>query len=144
MTDVATALAIRGTSRLVGFVAGIVCAIAAYDREPSFLLAVFVFFTASFLIGRALPDVLTKPHPFRRALYLLLLPALCAGVLTGTYLLVHRMWLAVLVGVIVGRALHRLLGGLLFARIVAERPGWTRFGPPARDDAVPGRWRRLP
>jgi hypothetical protein len=49
----------------LGFIAGLSAAIYGYTLLPSLALALFVFAMVSYLVGRALPDLITKPARFR-------------------------------------------------------------------------------
>jgi|GEM_PF-4851311 len=107
---------------VMGFVTAIVAAIGSYKQFPSAWLAFFVFAQTFYLTGRGLADVIVLPHRIQRAIYYLLLPTISAAVVYEIYLLWGHMWIAVILGLIIGGMLHSLITYLLLPRITHEKP----------------------
>jgi hypothetical protein len=135
----------------LGFVAGLGAAIYGYTLFPSLALAIFVFAAVSYLVGRAVPDVITDERKVQRAAYFALLPAVGAAVVYAGYLLWEGMWLAVILGFVAGGIAQALLGRALFPKVRKEeakeldragiRPeGWGEPGP---EDLGYRWWRRV-
>ena len=104
----------------LSFVAAVATAVYAYSVEGSIWLSLFVALWAVQLTGRAAPAVAAKPDKLRRALYFLLLPALATAILAAAYALWGHWWLAALLGVGGGLALHTALAPRLFPGIHRE------------------------
>ena len=104
----------------VGFVGGVAAAIYAYSQSSSFALAIFVFLTVNFYLGRGLGDVATDPHKGKRFVYFTLQPVLLVGIFYATYQWWEIMWLSAVMGFVIGLVLWQILGFMLFPRIHAE------------------------
>jgi fatty acid desaturase len=104
----------------LGFVFGLGAAIYGYSLLPSLALTVFVFAAVFYLVGRALPDVITEERKAQRAAYFTLLPAVGAVEVYAGYLLWGGMWLAVILGFVAGGVAQVLLGRALFPRVREE------------------------
>jgi hypothetical protein len=104
----------------VGFVAGLAAAIYGYTLFFSLALALFFFAMVSYVVGRALPDVITEPHRVRRIAYFALLPMIGTIVLYASYLLWESMWLAVILGFVGGGIVQALVGWALLPQIRKE------------------------
>ena len=102
---------------LIGLVAAIGGVIWAYAASSSIALAIFVFLMTSSYIGRGLGDVATDPQKGRRFVYFTLQPVLAVGVLVLAYLLWGIMWLAVLLGFVLGLTLWQLVVIIFFPGI---------------------------
>lgn len=132
-SEPAVAIGARGSKRtlqavfgLLGIVAGVLAAIAAYLWiDSSYALAVYAFLLVAFLVGRGIADVITDPHKARRALYFLLQPAIATAIVYGAYGLWGRWWLAVLLGFVGGAIVAGALGPVLFPRIHQEEQADT-------------------
>ena len=104
----------------LGFIAGLGAAIYGYTLFPSLALALFVFAMVSYLVGRALPDVITEARKVQRIAYFALLPAVGTAALYASYLLWQSMWLAVILGFVSGGIAQALLGWALFPKVRKE------------------------
>ena len=111
---------LRAVFGLVALVVGIVAAIFAYRWMPSYTLAFFALVMVVHVVARGIPDVITDPQKVQRILFFALYPAICSGVLYFTYQRWNRMWLAVLLGLIVGGILNTIAGATLFPQVFKE------------------------
>ena len=136
----------------LGFVAGLGAAIYGYTLIPSLALAIFIFAAVSYLVGRALPDVITEERKAQRAAYFALLPAVGAVVVYASYLLWEGIWLAVILGFVAGGVAQALFGLALLPKVRKEeraeeldragiRP--EEWGEPGPDDLGWRWWRRV-
>jgi hypothetical protein len=143
---------VDGLFGALGFVAGLGAAIYGYTLFPSLALAIFVFAAVAYLVGRAVPDVITEERKVQRAAYFVLLPAVGAAVVYASYLLWEGMWLAVILGFVAGSIAQALLGRALFPKVrkeeQAEELDWTgirpeEWGEPGPEDLGYRWWRRV-
>ena len=104
----------------VGFIAGLAAAIYGYTLLPSLALALFVFAMVSYLVGRALPDLIAETRKVQRAVYFTLLPLFGTVTLYASYLLWESMWLAAILGFVGGGLVQTLLGWALFPKVRKE------------------------
>ena len=137
---------------LLGFVAGLGAAVYGYALFPSLALAIFVFAAVSYLVGRALPDVITEDRRLQRVAYLALLLAVGSVVVYASYLLWEGMWLAVILGFVAGGIAQAVVGRTLFPQVRKEeeaeeldRAGIRaeEWGEPGPEDLGWRWWRRV-
>lgn len=105
---------------LIGFIVGIAAAVYAYSETSSIMLAIFLVLVIQNYIGRGLGDVVTDPEKVKRFIYFTMQPLLAGGILWLTYQWWDKMWLAAILGFVVGAFLWAILGALLFPRIAEE------------------------
>ena len=105
---------------LAGSALGLVAAGFTLDRVPHWELPVFVFAMVYYVVGRALPDLVTEPHKMQRAFYFGLLPAVGSLTLYAAFQAWGHMWLAVLLGFAVGCTAQALLGRTVVPAVSAE------------------------
>jgi hypothetical protein len=95
-------------------------------------VALFAFAVASFVVGRAAPEIVVKEKKVRRAGFLLSLPAVCAAIALGSYALWGKTWLAIVLASTVGPFLHAVVTWLVVPDLARKHgPG---FEPPQRGD----------
>jgi hypothetical protein len=124
---------------LVALIGGVAGGIFAQRVTSSWWLAAFVLFMTLFVVGRALPDILTEPDKLRRAAYFGSVPVLSTAVLALIYWASGWWWLAVVLGLVLGVLGSATLGALFFADIAqeeleqdkqGERRSYLAGGPP--------------
>ena len=98
----------------------LVAAVVAFRAWPSYTLSFFAFVMVVHVGARGLPDIITDPNKVQRALFFTLYPVSCTAVLYLTYLWWGRMWLAVLLGLVVGGLLNEAAGAILFPKVYRE------------------------
>lgn len=106
---------------LSGVVAGIVAALYSFARVPSWWLAIFVFVVISHTIGRGLSEVITKPYRLAHAVYYALFPVVGTAILVIAYDLWGEMWLAAVLGLVLGGVLQVALGSALLPERASTR-----------------------
>jgi len=116
---------IRAVFSIIGFIAAIGAGIYSYTRIGSWALAIFTYLLVQFIVGRAVPDLITDPNKIKRFIFFALHPAMAVGLLYITYLWWEMWWLSALIGYLVGIFLARLIGGIIMPRVAVEE---------ARDD----------
>lgn len=104
----------------VGLLVAIAAAIFAYNETSSIALPIFVFIFVQAYIGRGLGDVATDPEKGKRFVYFTLQPVAAFGVLYLTYQWWGLMWLAAILGGVIGGALWALAGAVFFPKIQQE------------------------
>ena len=107
----------------LGFIAGLGAAVYGYTLFPSLALAIFVFAMVSYLVGRALPDVIIEPRKAQRVVYFALLPAVGTATLYASYLLWEGMWIAMFSGFVGGGVAQVLVGRVLSPKGRKEEAG---------------------
>jgi hypothetical protein len=105
---------------LVGFLVAVAAAVYGYNESSSIALAIFLFLVIQGYIGRGLGDVATDPEKGKRLVYFTLQPVGAVGVLVVAYQWWGIMWLAAVLGLVVGGILWALVGTLLFPKIAEE------------------------
>lgn len=113
-------MAVQRVFGIAGFLVGIAGGVAAYTQTSEWGLAVFVFLTTAYVIGRGVADVITDPKKVRRAVYFAIPPATATGVLYVTHQWWDRWWLAALLGLTVGVLLGAVIAGILLPGIARE------------------------
>ncbi len=119
-------------TRRAGIATGLLAAYAWYVLEPSLAVAFAAFLVAYYAVADVLPKALADERPGERVAFSVLLVGLC--LVTGTAaegLGVHRD-VAVLVGALVGPALHAPLSRALTPRVFREEWRLPRRGSAAR------------
>jgi hypothetical protein len=104
----------------LGLLTGLVGGFIAYDRTSSIALPIFVFLVVTNFVSRGLGDVVTDPHKVPRLLFFGIPVVVMSGTLYLTYRWWGLMWLAALLGIVVGGLLASLITTLLFPRIAEE------------------------
>ena len=104
------AKAVKALLGIVGFVGGIFAGIYMYRRSSSWALAIYAFMFVSYVVGRALGDILVEPQRVKRTLYFAIPVLTATGVLYITHRWWNMWWLAVVLGVLVGGL---IIGGVL-------------------------------
>lgn len=94
----------------VGMLFGIGVGILTYVLTDSWPLAIFVYLLGNFVVGRALPSLISDPEKVKRLIFFSLYPALATGILFLTYWFWEIWWLSALLG---------FLGGWLLAPMIA-------------------------
>lgn len=111
---------------LLGFGLGVAAAVYGYNESSSIALAIFLFLVVQGYIARGLGDVATDPQKGKRFVYFTLQPLVAVGVLVLTYQWWGIMWLAVVLGLVVGAILWGLVGTVLFPKIAEEETEDTK------------------
>lgn len=101
---------IGSTLYYLGVLLGMGLGILTYVLTDSWPLAIFVYLCGYFVLGRALPSLITDPHKVKRLIFFALYPILATGILFLTYWLWEIWWLSALLG---------FLGGWIIAPIIA-------------------------
>ncbi|HEX8035997.1 MAG TPA: hypothetical protein VF510_19225 [Ktedonobacterales bacterium] len=122
---------------LAGFAVGIASAISVNNRYDDGWLAFFVFAMVVYTLGWGVAEVVTRTHRMKRALYFVLEPVASVAVLYGAYALWGRMWLAVILGFVVGGMLHSAITWLAMPRIAAEEAQAEKWDPHADREGTP-------
>ena len=117
---------IRTVFNLLAWIGAIPAVIFAYRAMPSYALAVFVFLMVLHVVARGIPDVITDPKKIQRVVFFALYPAICSAVLYFTYQWWGRMWLAVILGLVLGAILNGLAGAALFPQVHQEEQEDTK------------------
>ena len=112
--------AVQALFGLLGIIAAIAAGIYTYGQEESVWLAIWVAGAALYIVGRALPFVITADKRVRRTLYFLLFPALAGAILYFAHEAWDKWWLAAVVSWVGGFILNALLAPRLFPGIHAE------------------------
>jgi hypothetical protein len=110
---------------VIGLVVGLAGAAAAVVLTGSWFLGAFVLLLALSYIGRGAGDLVTDPNKVQRFVYFTLQPALCVGLLVVAYQLWERMWLATLLGYLVGSLLWVIVATLAFPKVTTEEAADT-------------------
>lgn len=117
---------IRAVFNLLAWIGAIAAAFYAYRWISSYALAIFVFLMVMHIVGRGIPDVITDPNKIQRVLFFALYPAICAALVYFTYQWWGRMWLAVILGLVLGAIFNGLAGAVLFPRVYREEQEDTK------------------
>jgi hypothetical protein len=104
----------------LGILVGAGAGITMYLLSKSWPLAIFVYIWGVWVVGRALPSLITDPEKVKRLIFFALYPVIATGILFLTYWLWDKWWLAVLLGCLAGWILAPIIGALAMPGILEE------------------------
>jgi hypothetical protein len=116
---------IRTAFNFIGLIASFATGIYVYNIFGSWALAIFTLLWVSFIVTRAIPDLITDSDKILRFFYFATYPAIGVALLYFTYQWWGKWWLSALIGYILGIFLGRLITTIIMPRIALEE---------ARDD----------
>lgn len=108
---------VHGVFFVLAFVLGGAAALYAYAWTGSIALPIFLFGMVQFYVGRGLGDVATDQDKLRRLVYFSLLPLTSTALLWATYHVTGLMWLAAIVGFVLGVVLWNVIATVAFTDI---------------------------
>lgn len=110
----------RTVSGVFAAIGALATAVIVHRWLGSWWLDLFVFTEVNYVVGRAVPDLVTEPERWRRGVFFALGPILSTAVLLVAWGLSERMWVAVVVGLVVGPVLRTAAGLVGLRDILAD------------------------
>jgi hypothetical protein len=120
---------------LIGLLAGAGAAFVAWEMSETISLPIFAFFAVNYLVGRGVGDLVTDDKKIKRFAFFFLPVVIDSVLLYLTYQWWGLMWLAVIVGFVLGAAVWAPVAVLAFADINEEEQRDTKA---RMEDAVGG------
>jgi hypothetical protein len=117
---------IHAVFNLIGVLTGAGAAYLAWDRAGSIALSVFAFFATNYFVGRGIGDLVTDDKKVKRFFFFLLPVVIDSVLIYLTYQWWDTMWLAVLIGFLVGATVWAPLAVTAFADIQNEEQADTK------------------
>ena len=122
----ARAVRIHAVFSLLGVLAGAGAAYLAWQQVGSVALTIFAFLAANYFVARGLGDVVTDDQKVKRFVFFLMPVLIDSALIYLTYQWWGLMWLAVLVGFLVGTVVWAVVASLAFADIQSEEDADTK------------------